>query len=874
MHITLGLTHDSQQGPSPRSYFNAPIVGPMGFLSLLETYLGLSTPDVAAAKRVATFMGLLQMHDDQTRFYSKSLKVDGIGTAAKLLAWRDEWRMGGWRGDAHTEHPARLREMAQIESATAGVLSPGLAERLLAVAIALRASGPSPIKKVTLLDAKEDYPFLWQEVLNALPEVEIHSPQPQGEGQLREVQELAIRRMSGEHASAQPLVVNDGSIQIFRALSTTTAQHWLSNYQHTFPADRLVLAETSGDALDTMLTATGSVKCGFEAPSPHRPALQALGLALELCWEPLDIGRLMDFLTHPVGPFSRAARSVLARAVAAQPGIGSDAWVEAKAKLAALEDGKALNAEVEFWLESDRFKRSEGAAIPVLMSRVERLRDTLRKRLSADQLAVATFFPAHRQCAAVLEGLDVLQRQGIERMLPRDLEQLVAHASPTGAANPTAVAQVGCMRSASVAAVCTEPVDEVIWWLPGATSLAQQLPWTPTEVKALKELGVHLRDPARELSVQASQWLRPLLAARKRFVLVLPPAETEVHPIRQFLKQLVGDVEATASDLDAALDNKQLERLAELAQPLPLPETQDEIQLAKPLDISHIQQSYTALNELFNCPALFVLKRVAKLDATAILTAEEDNRLLGTLAHRVFELLFAQDEALAWTDGQAVDWFRSVADHLLQTEGAILLMQGAGISQQRFRMTCEHAIRSLLGHLRSSGAIQVKTEVEVSGAIGAVSLVGKIDLLVELPGNRHIALDMKWRGDKYYEGRLREGGFLQLALYSSLIEQQTGTAPIALGYFILESSALFLTHDGLFPDAQLRRPPDGVTVETLMSQARKTWTWRAEQLKAGQVAVVPNDPTDDYQGPEGTLPVTGPSKWDKDYLMLLGGWEK
>ncbi len=26
-------------------------------------------------------------------------------------------------------------------------------------------------------------------------------------------------------------------------------------------------------------------------------------------------------------------------------------------------------------------------------------------------------------------------------------------------------------------------------------------------------------------------------------------------------------------------------------------------------------------------------------------------------------------------------------------------------------------------------------------------------------------------------------------------------------------------------------------------------------------------------GPEGTLPVKGPSQWDRDYLVLLGGWE-
>ncbi|MEM8213684.1 hypothetical protein Q4R51_20980, partial [Morganella morganii] len=126
---------------------------------------------------------------------------------------------------------------------------------------------------------------------------------------------------------------------------------------------------------------------------------------------------------------------------------------------------------------------------------------------------------------------------------------------------------------------------------------------------------------------------------------------------------------------------------------------------------------------------------------------EEDNRLLGILAHRVFEKLFAHDDALTWSNHAAIVWFRTAADMLLQTEGAGLLMQGAGVSQQHFRKVCEGAICSLLDHLRSAGAIHVQTEVEFTGTLGASPLIGKIDLLVTLGDKRTAALDMKWRSD-------------------------------------------------------------------------------------------------------------------------------
>lgn len=140
--------------------------------------------------------------------------------------------------------------------------------------------------------------------------------------------------------------------------------------------------------------------------------------------------------------------------------------------------------------------------------------------------------------------------------------------------------------------------------MPSTPMLVQQLPWSSAEVQALKELGVELRDPVKQLSALAMQWLRPLLAARKRFVMVLPPPGREVHPVRQLLQQLIPDFEAQALDLDAACSSQFLGSLTTQVKPLPFPQVQRHIQLPEPLKLSTNPQSYTALNELFNAPAL------------------------------------------------------------------------------------------------------------------------------------------------------------------------------------------------------------------------------------------------------------------------------
>ncbi|MBP0625317.1 PD-(D/E)XK nuclease family protein [Cupriavidus consociatus] len=374
--------------------------------------------------------------------------------------------------------------------------------------------------------------------------------------------------------------------------------------------------------------------------------------------------------------------------------------------------------------------------------------------------------------------------------------------------------------------------------------------------------------------MQARQWLRPLLAAKKRFILVLPPEGEEEHPIRQLLLLLMPALKKSCLHLDA---DDVSPSLAELSVPLnriDLPETSEFIEIGAPVAFPKERQSYTSLAELFDNPALFHLKRVAKLSGTQVMAAEENNKLLGTLAHRVIERLFEREDVLGWASEKAVEWFRSTIDRLLLEEGAPLLMLGAGVSQQRFKGICEKAIVSLLDRLRAAGARKVETEVKFDGSFGAVPLTGKVDLLIELADSRVVALDMKWRDDKRFVELLRSGNYLQLALYAMLVEQNRNTPPAALGYFIFESGAMYITAPDVMPGALVREPRNDVSAQELLRRASESWKWRAEQMKKGRIDIVVKESLAQFQGPQGTLPVEGSKPWHKEHLILLGGWDK
>lgn len=872
MHITLGLNLDSRLGPSRQDTLDQPVVGPMGLLGLLETWLGLSRPEVSTAQRVTSYLGHLRRQTGQPRFYSRSLEADGVGTSAKLLSWRDEWRLGGWDGTASSGSPLRLLDMAEVEQIASGNVPPGQAERLATILAALK-TGSTPIESVVLIDPLNSFPRAWREVLSHLPDVREWQPESQGEGLLRELQKSALEAVT--QGDVRPLVnpIADGTVVLVQASTRESAEHWFSAYCRQTPADRLLVCESDGDSVDATMMATGGASSGFRRVSSLRPALQALGLALEMCWDPVDVGRLVEFLTHPIGPFQRKVRVRLAKAVAEQPGIGGGVWESAKQEIRADESGDGILEDIAFWLEGERWKRDAGAPVDALLVRVEKLTDSLRKRLTENGPLNATLGAAIEQCAAVRDGLLELKRQGIPSIAPRMVEQLLEHATPASAGNPFAPAQVGCLRAESDAAACIESADEVIWWMPSTPQLPLPLQWTKSELDTLSKLGVEVRDPQRELELLSRQWLRPLLAARRRFIMVLPPPGAEEHPVRQLLLKLWPNLKEHLVDLDAQVAREFVGTLSENLKHTALPPAPQALDLGEPIPLPTTDQSYTSMSELFNAPALYAFKRIARMRPASILEARDGNNLLGTLAHRVFEKLFQQTHCLGWTDEQALTWFRDNIDSLLQTEGAVLLMRGAGVGLQRFRSVCEHAIRSMMRHLRAANAIRVHTELPVVGQLGHVSLVGKIDLLVELAGGKTVALDMKWRGDKRYTKVLLDGQYLQLALYSSLYQQQGGVAPAALGYFILETGAMYVNSPDAMPTAQVWTPPLGATAN-LLEQAKVSWDWRAGQWAAGHIDVVPVGGGEDFNGPEGTLPVNGPNTWDKNFMVLLGGWEQ
>jgi hypothetical protein len=387
---------------------------------------------------------------------------------------------------------------------------------------------------------------------------------------------------------------------------------------------------------------------------------------------------------------------------------------------------------------------------------------------------------------------------------------------------------------------------------------------------ALSASGTQLRDLAVELKALAQDWLKPLLAAQERFVLVLPPVAEEEHPIWLLIRRLLPTLQIR--HVEAELD------AADYVQPATdrrLPALTRHMHVAADLTSARPRQSFTALDELFNNPAVAVLKDAANLKGATLMAVEEEQRLLGTLAHRLVERLFEVLDVLKWTGDQVRGWFDANADALIEAEGAPLLMLGFGIALHRFKGTLRDSVVALVAHLQSAGVVRVSTEVDYIGELFEEPITGTVDLLAELPGSRFALVDLKWSSERYHRQRLESGTHLQLAIYAALVEQNLGQLPVELAFYVFDTSALLATSALVFPRALVCAPPPGVTVQQLLKRAEASWEWRGAQLAAGELELV--DPRlgdlQDFQGPEGTLPVNEGKRWNAEYVALLG-WEE
>jgi len=840
-------------------------LGPSGLLRMLEGMLGLSLPaENREHLRLGAFREALDhlLAGEPAVFFAASFKADPLGTAAELLARRDELLAAGWDFRQRPNTPERLAVLARTEPAYQRVLARlpkpayGEADRLSRIRAVLKQRA-LPAFRLHLLEPPTCMPVRWQRLFEALRERGIAASQwepPTPAGNTTDLHDLQQLLLDDQVPQKTP-PRGDGSLLLVRA--DTDAQlaaffaGWLSQNPGLQP--RVLLPGPLAHA-DLALSQNGLPALGSAPASLARPSQQVLKLVPAFIWDPVDPYKMLEFVTLPHKPLNEKLALEIAELLAQSPGLHSQQWERRinhffqeagrRGDQQSRQDAASMRRQYRRWFERPRYPGQEAVPVDTAIPLFDELYLWAREQQAALEGRPSAFAALADQAQRLIE---LLQTQGSGLVSQRELEQMIRTVyDPT--VLPMQIREAGALPVSFSAGATVRASDRLLWWhFVDRDRDPFFSRWYAEEREALQREGIALDSPASESSRALFYEKLPLLQGRQQLILGLPGLidgqDTLPHPLLALLHARFSTLEPLTlhpgretEPTPAAWTGFRLpgcERIAP-SNPLQPPafirlRTPERLQANKP-------ETYTSLEQLLYYPHQWLFQRKLRLLSSPLFRVADDATLLGSLAHRIFELLLAEEDILELDQPALEQRVEEIAENLLEREGAVLLMYGREPERVSFLRKIKRAAWTLVDLVKQNGWKIAGVELPLHGYFDGLEIRGRLDLLLQR-GEEKAVVDLKWRGKTYRRQLMEQDRELQLVLYSRLA---TGNAQWAhTAYFIQHDAQLLARNTEAFAQAQaIRAETDHAAACGKIWQAmERTYRWRKSQLDQGLIEV-------------------------------------
>ncbi len=887
VRIYLGLTFGTPLlPPPPPESLGELYVDYAGLLRYLERFYALShSPANRDALRIEQYRQVVEHHldrqPDPVPFYAAAFAADKIATAEELLSRRDELLEAGYSvareaGPATPPRIAVLHELEAIVLETGNELAllAGTGDRLNALLAALH-DRRHPALDIRVHEPLHLLPAGLGRLLHALEEagdriVQIPEPsRPAGDQDLHRWQRRLRLLLSGESEAGTLELRGDGSLVVLRAERETHLAAYLARMARDNPDWRPgVLMTVRNQTLDNALRLEGLPSMGIPSTSLARPSLQVLKLVTAFLWEPVEVQRIMEFVSLVTKPFDRLLGQRLAVHLADTPGLFGSRWnFTVEQAFRDMEERNYPAARIrrareqyEFWFRRRRYPRDARVPKSEVRSLFVFLRNWAVDAFDEENLSGLLVLSAQAERATEL--LDAQPEGELNYLEVERLVRTIYQPAPT----QFTPAERGSLRTSFAPASTArlpdsgqEELKRLIWW-----DFVETDPnyffsrYYPPELHYLEAAGCAPGSPEQRNQLLTWQNLRPLLHTRDQLVLCLPHrvdgTEMEAHA-------LMGDLEAAFSpetlaaitvDIDAAgvaagpLTQLVVPTFAEVAirqldPPAP------HVRLDRPEALRpRPEETPTAIDDLLYYPHKWVFRHQLKLKGTPILSIASENRLRGNLSHLFIERLLGDIAAAGhpFTRDEVEGWIDEEAGRILRQQGAVLLEYGQEPERIQFLLTMKRSAWTLVRYIQQNGWTIRGSEQELKGCTreGGQDVRGRADLVLERAhgsGLRETAVvDLKWRGKTTFRNLLRNAGDIQLCLYAEFLRAE-GSGSVHTAYYILRDAKMIGRNELAFSGAEVVPAADDYTVvqaETL-AKIRATHDWRWTQFGEGIVEV-------------------------------------
>lgn len=853
MHITFGLSLDAAVLPAavvPQA--GRLWLGPRGLLLLLEERLGLSLlPVDIDFLRIEQYRQLLLTYvaTEKTAFFRSSLEADSLATAEVLLAHRDELRAAGWDFSIVADMPVRLQQLAEVEmlQEEGQFIGMGLGDRWQLVLQAIRRGRRHGLAIIEYIEPLELLPPVVAaacRTLEAAGVVVRPYRQPIHSEDKSDLGRWQRQLLSGEKSDNRQLAA-DGSLLLLRGSRDLEMAAFMAAMLRKNPGFRPAFLQPDY-LLDDAFDREGLAALGIPSASPARPALQVLKLVTVFLWDPIDIGKVMEFVSLSVKPLDDGLARRISAYLSKIPGLFADSWFTMingyfEEQQSRGQDTSELRRQYDFWFRRNRVDMVSDS-VHTLQARdvYAFLQQWALSSYEPGSVASSSWLTLAAQAGRIVALLEMLPEDKLSFLeLERIVRTIYASVPVTHRA-----ASSGRADFAAEAGGVVGPVDKLIWW-----NFVQAEPdyffarWYPQELAWLQARSIDIDLPATQNNRMAWMRKQPLRMLKEQLILCLPATiaggATIPHPMYGDLQATFDNLEAITADIDKRHFPDSWQRLFELPKAFPgnhwpLGQPQPFLQV-QPLQLRE-EETPSSLSALLYYPYQWFFRYHIKLRSTGILTVTEGNTLLGNLAHRFMEILF--QEPWQQFDKQRLErWVDEVAPALFSKEGASLLLYGREPERVAFTKRIKQAAWKLIRFLVDNGWKEASTEVVLKGDFAGVPLNGRADIRLARPGEQAI-VDLKWSGKSRFTAMLKNKEDLQLALYASLSARGEGMPHTA--YFILESGALLAYNNQAFKEASLpgRDAVDHREIyDELLARTARTLRWRLVQLQNGKIEV-------------------------------------
>lgn len=852
MHLHIGLDFDTPLYITPEANRVGHLyLGPKKLLHWLEGQLGLSGyPENTNYLRIELYRQALMQWLEIAQgkpFYNASFEADRFATAEGLLAWRDELLQAGWDFGGGEDCPERLAALASIEpvfrqkidNPELGVSAIGFADRGAQV-LRWLAHRDLPVDNIVLYEPEPLLPVFLRRILavfrlKKIPvETSVIAASADAGTDLGWLQRSLTGQVNGKKEAT-----GDTSLLVLKARRDSDAAVFLAQWLAQNPDWHPVfLIPEMNRTLEQALLLEGFPALGVLSASLARPSLQVLKLAPVFLWEPVDVFKIMEFVTLPVKPLDDGLALEIARVLAQKPGLFSDTWFAAVLGYLEKEGvSHAVREQYEFWFNRRRYRADSAAPKRDALELYDYLHHWARKVY--EESKNTTLLVLAEQARRIRDLLEALPESRLSFLELERIVRTIYEPAPVQLSQ----AETGRFDYVHQPGALAAPADTVLWWnclfdagIPPADH------WRQEERNWLDTCSVWPDGPLLEGQRRQLLQLRPVLQARKRLMLVAPEQADGADALPSLL----------LSDLEAAFDTLQKCTFSlddetgrkGLLQLGSIPETAllDNRVVARPRPqllirqperlIDNEYETPTNLENLFYYPHRWFFRQKLRLFPASLLSVTRDQTLLGSLAHRFFELLL-QENPLEWDKNTVRGWIDAKAPALLEREGATLLLYGREPERNQFLNRVKNAAWSLISQIRNNGWLIAATELPLEGAFSGLPVRGKADLVLRRDPDEWAIVDLKWSGARRRKEMIQNGEDLQLILYAKLLPPPEHWAHTA--YFILEDGKMIARNKTAFRDAVTAGGDEDHAAACTQIYARmeRTFAWRLAQLQKG-----------------------------------------